>query len=345
MGFTLGELARCIGGELRGNPDCRITAVASLRSAGEGAISFLANARYRKYLRATRASAVIVTAEHAAESPTATLTVADPYTAYARIAGLLYPAKSARRGRHPDAIVGDHCRIDDSAWIGPGCIIEDEADIGAGVQLGAGCFVGRGSRIGANSVLHARVVVCEAVSIGERALVHPGVVIGSDGFGHAEDDGKWLKVPQLGGVWIGADVEIGANTTIDRGALEDTVVEDGVKLDNQVHVAHNVHIGAHTAIAACTGISGSARIGSHCRIGGGVGVLGHLEIADHVTVTAMTMVARSINAPGVYSSGLPAQDNTAWNRNVGNLRRLAGLARRLYRLEKYLTERIDRQRP
>lgn len=336
MGLTLGELAGHIGGELRGNPDCRISSVATLRDAGEGDISFLANPRYRKYLQATRASAVILKAEHARECPAATLMVADPYTAYAKAAALLYPAVPVRRGMHPGAIIGNQCRIEDSAWIGPGCIVEDGAVIGAGVQLGAGCFIGSGSRIGAGSVFQARVVVCRSVSIGERALVHSGAVIGSDGFGFAEEGGRWLKVPQLGGVRIGDDVEIGANTTIDRGTLDATVLEDGVKLDNQVHVAHNVHIGAHTAIAACTGISGSVRIGSHCCIGGGVGILGHLEIADHVTVTAMTMVARSIGAPGVYSSGIPAQENTAWNRNIGNLRRLARLARRLYRLEKKL---------
>lgn len=333
MGLTLGELAGRIGGRLHGNPDCRITRVATLRDAGEGAISFLANPRYRKYLRTTRASAVILKAEYAGESPAATLTVAEPYVAYAKVAALLYPADTACRGIHPAAIIGSHCRIADSAWIGPGCIIEDDVVIEAGVQLGAGCFVGSGSRIGTGSVFQPRVVICRSISIGKRVLVHPGVIIGADGFGIALEGGRWLKVPQLGSVRIGDDVEIGANTTIDRGALDDTVIEEGVKLDNQVQVAHNVHIGAHTAVAACTGISGSARIGSHCRIGGGVGILGHLEIADHVTVTAMTMVTRSISTPGVYSSGIPAQENRAWNRNIGHLRRLARRARRRQRQE------------
>jgi UDP-3-O-[3-hydroxymyristoyl] glucosamine N-acyltransferase len=334
MGLTLGELAGHVGGELHGNPRCRISRVATLQDAGEGAISFLANRRYRKYLHTTRASAVILKAVHASDCPTATITVANPYAAYARVAALLYPEPAPPGGIHPGAVIGNNCRIDASACIGPGCIIEDEVVIGAGVQLAAGCTVGRGCRIGAGSVLQSRVVVCDAVSIGQRVRVHPGAVLGSEGFGLAEEGGEWLKVPQLGSLRIGDDVEIGANTTIDRGALDDTVIDDGVKLDNQVHVAHNVRIGAHTAIAACTGISGSVRIGRHCRIGGGAGILGHLEIADHVTVTAMTMVAQSIGAPGVYSSGIPAQENMAWNRNIGNLRRLARLARRLSRLER-----------
>lgn len=329
MSLALGELAQRIGGRLRGDPDCVIGSVASLQRAGQGAISFLANRTYRKYLRATRASAVIMEAAFADECPTATITVADPYLAYARAATLLSSPLAARRGVHPSAVIGAGCEVAPSAWVGPHCLIEEGAAIGAGTQLLGGCFIGRGSRIGGDCVLHARVVVGHGVTIGRRVMLHPGAVIGSDGFGLADEHGRWLKVPQLGGVSIGDDVEIGAGSTIDRGALDDTLIGEGVKLDNQVHIAHNVQVGAHTAIAACVGISGSTRIGRHCRIGGGAGILGHLEITDHVVITAMTLVTRSITRPGVYSSGVPAQENALWNRNAARLRRLDKLARRM----------------
>jgi UDP-3-O-[3-hydroxymyristoyl] glucosamine N-acyltransferase len=328
MGLALGELAGRIGGELRGNPDCMVSSVASLQHAGEGSISFLANRAYRKFLSDTRASAVILEAVFAGECPTATITVADPYVAYARAAALLSSPPAPRHGVHPSAVIAEGCEIAPSAWVGPHCIVEEGAVIAAGVQLAGGCFIGRGSRIGADCVFQAGVVVCHGVTIGQRAVLHPGVVIGSDGFGLAHEHGCWLKVPQLGGVCIGSDVEVGASSTIDRGALDDTIIADGVKLDNQVHIAHNVQVGAHTAIAACVGISGSARIGSHCRIGGGAGILGHLELTDHVVVTAMTLVTKSISRPGVYSSGVPAQENAAWNRNAARLRRLDKLARK-----------------
>ena len=327
MEIALGELAERIGGVLHGDPDCTITSVATLQDAGEGALSFLANPRYRKRLNNTRAAVVILTKDEADACPTATITVRDPYVAYARAVALLFPAEAARQGIHPDAIIGANCHIDATAWIGPRCVIEDDVRLAAGVQLQGHCLVGKGSCIGRGGIIKAQVTICHEVNIGERILVHPGAVIGSDGFGLADDNGQWVKVTQLGGVRIGDDVEIGANTTIDRGAVGDTIIENGVKLDNQIHVAHNVRIGAHTAIAGCTGISGSANIGSHCRIGGGVGILGHLDIVDNVTVTAMTLVTKSISAPGVYSSGMPAQENAAWNRNIGTLRELGEQAR------------------
>jgi UDP-3-O-[3-hydroxymyristoyl] glucosamine N-acyltransferase len=333
MGLALGELAGRLGGELRGDPDCVISSVASLQRAGQGAISFLANRAYRKYLTATRASAVILEAAFARECPTATITVVNPYAAYARAALLLTAPPAKRRGVHPSAVIGAGCEIASSAWVGPHCIIEDGVTIADGVQLSGGCFMGRDSHIGADCVFHANVVVSHGVRIEERVVLHPGVVIGSDGFGLADEHGRWLKVPQLGGVCIGNDVEVGAGSTIDRGSLDDTLIADGVKLDNQVRVAHNVRIGAHTAIAACAGISGSARIGSHCRIGGGAGILGHLEITDHVVITAMTLVTKSITRPGVYSSGVPAQENALWNRNAARFRRLDRLARKMRKLE------------
>jgi UDP-3-O-[3-hydroxymyristoyl] glucosamine N-acyltransferase len=335
MGLALGELSQRIGGQLQGDPERMITTVATLQDAVAGEISFLANPRYRRYLQGTRASAVILSAEHAGDCPTATITVANPYAAYARAATLLFPAAGARQGVHASAVIGNNCSVDATAWIGPHCIIEDDVTIAAGVQLQGGCFVGKGSRIGNATMLGPQVTVCHAVDIGARGLIHPGVVIGSDGFGLANDDGRWIKVPQLGRVCIGSDVEIGANSTIDRGALGDTIIEDGVKLDNQVHVAHNVRIGKHTVVAGCTGISGSADIGCHCRIGGGVGILGHLEIADHVTVTAMSLVTKSLPGPGRYSSGMPAQEHTAWKRNVGSFRDIGELLKKLRRSGKH----------
>ena len=340
MELTLGNLARQIDAELQGgDPDCRITGVATLQLAGPGELSFLSNTAYRKHLSATRAAAVILAAEHAAECPTASIVAADPYVAYARAAALLAPAPQPRQGVHPDASLDQDCSVASSAWVGPHCVVEQGAVLHAGVQLAAGCYVGAHSVIGAHSTLDANVVVCHDVRIGERVHIYPGAVIGSDGFGLANDNGRWVNVPQLGSVRIGNDVEIGSNTTIDRGALEDTVLEEGVRLDNQIQVAHNVHIGAHTAIAGCVGISGSARIGKHCMIGGGAGIVGHLEIADHVVVTGMTMVTRSITEPGVYSSGVPAQDNDSWNRNYARFRKLDKLARRVHALERELAAR------
>jgi len=339
MALTLGELAKQVGGELHGgDPDCSITAVATLQNAGADEISFLANKHYKRYLHETRAAAVILSPEDADACPTAVITSANPYVSYARAATLISPAPPPKQGIHATASIDATSSIDAAAWIGPQCIIEEGVTIGAGVQLAGGCFVGAGSTIGADSRLSANVVVCHDVIIGERVNIYPGAVIGSDGFGLANENGKWLNVPQLGSVRIGSDVEIGSNTTIDRGALEDTILEEGVRLDNQIQVAHNVQIGAHTAIAGCVGISGSAKIGKYCMIGGGVGIVGHLEIADHVIVTGMTMVTRSITSPGVYSSGLPAQDNNSWNKNYARFRQLDKLARKVQELERSLAE-------
>ena len=335
MSLTLGELAGQIRGELqKGDPDCRITAVATLQHAHAGDISFLANPGYRKYLHATQASAVILRQEDAADCPAAVIVSPNPYASYARAAALIVPAARVGSGVHPTAVLDDDCEVDESAWIGPHCIIEAGAVIHAGVQLAGGCFIGAGSIIGADSKLSANVVICHEVTIGERVNILPGAVIGSDGFGLANEDGRWLNVPQLGSVRVGNDVEIGANTTIDRGALDDTVLAEGVRLDNQIQVAHNVHIGAHTAVAGCVGISGSARIGSYCMIGGGAGIVGHLEIADHVIITGMTMVTKSISKAGVYSSGVPAQENDAWNKTYARMRQLDKLARKVHALER-----------
>jgi len=337
VGYILAEIARHIGAEIRGDKDCIIHGLAPLERATAGELSFLAGSeRYRKYLAGTRASAVILSAQHAPHCPSTALIVADPELAYARAATLL-TAQPAKQGIHPTAWVSPQAQVDPSAWIGPQCVVEANASLGPNVHLGSGCVIETDVSIGANSRLLAQVTVCHGSIIGQRALIHPGAVIGSDGFGLANNQGVWIKIPQLGQVRIGDDVEIGANTTIDRGALDDTIIEEGVKLDNQIQVAHNVHIGAHTAIAGCVGIAGSARIGQRCRIGGGVGIAGHLEITDDVTVTGMSLVSKSIRTAGVYSSSVPAEPVAIWNKHLARLRRLGSLQVRLTTLEDTLT--------
>ncbi|MFN2309490.1 MAG: UDP-3-O-(3-hydroxymyristoyl)glucosamine N-acyltransferase, partial [Gammaproteobacteria bacterium] len=306
MGLTLGELAERTGAELRGDPMLPIEGVCTLQDGHPDRITFLANPRYRKHLRATRAAAVILAPADLPECPVPALVSANPYAAYARAASLLSAAPSPGPGVHPSAVVAADSQVDAGACIGPLCVIESGAVIARGAVLGPGCVIGRDVVVGEDTRLVANVTLCHGVRLGKRCLLHPGAVIGSDGFGLAKEAGRWLKVPQLGGVRIGDDVEIGANTSVDRGALEDTLIADGVKLDNQIQVAHNVQIGEHTAVAGCVGISGSARIGAHCLLGGGVGVVGHLDIADGTVVTGMSMVTKSITEPGVYSSGLAA---------------------------------------
>jgi UDP-3-O-[3-hydroxymyristoyl] glucosamine N-acyltransferase len=320
--FSLGELAVRFGLALRGEPALRVWRVATLAHAETGALSFLANPRYRRQMQSTRATAVLVAAEHAVGCPVAALIDPNPYLAYARIAELLHPQAPPAAGIHPSAVVARGARVAASATVGPLTVIEDDAEIGERVFVGPGCVVQRGARIGADSRLMTRVTVCAAVQIGQRCILHAGAVIGADGFGFAPDAGTWVKVPQVGSVQIGDDVEIGANTTIDRGAIDDTVLENGVKLDNQIQVGHNVTIGAHTAIAGCVGISGSTTIGRRCMIGGAVGIAGHLTIADDVVVTGLTLVSASIRRAGSYSSGMPAVETRTWRRIVARLRRL-----------------------
>jgi UDP-3-O-[3-hydroxymyristoyl] glucosamine N-acyltransferase len=322
--FSLGELAVRFGLTLRGEPQLKVRGVATLSRAEPGALSFLANSRYRRQLEITRATAVLVNVEDAEHCPVAALIHSNPYLAYARIAALLHPEATAAPGKHASAVVGSGARVAASAHIGPLAVIEDEAEIGDRVSIGPGCVVQRGARVGSDSVLVSRVNLYPGVSLGQRCILHAGAVIGADGFGFAPNSGSWVKVPQLGSVRIGDDVEIGANTTIDRGAIDDTVVENGVKLDNQIQVGHNVVIGAHTAIAACTGISGSTVIGERCMIGGMVGFAGHLNIADDVVVTGCSLVSASIKKPGSYSSGMPTVETRLWRRMVAHLRRLDG---------------------
>ena len=336
MSYRLGELAERIGARLLGDPDIVIERVAALDAAGPDEITFLSNRRYRPYLEGTQAGAVILGPDYADACPVPALVLDNPYLGYARAATLLSPVVKAVSGVASSAVVDSRATVAADASVGPHCVIETGASIGAGTSLGAGSFIGRGSSIGPHGRVATRVVICEGVQIGARAIIHPGVVVGADGFGIANDDGTWVKIPQFGGVRIGDDVEIGATTTVDRGALEDTVIEDGVKLDNLVQVAHNVHIGAHTAIAACTAIGGSARIGSRCTIAGAVSIAGHLEIADDVHLTATSAVPNTIREAGVYSSGMPVQENRAWRRNIARLRQLDDMARRLRAIERRL---------
>jgi len=322
--FSLGELAVRFGLTLRGEPSLTIRSVATLSRADAGALSFLANSRYRRQLESTRATAVILSAEDEAHCPVAALIDPNPYLAYARIASLLHPDMPPEPGIHPSAVVAPGARVASSASIGPLAVIEAGAQIDERVRVGPGCIVQKGASVGADSTLTSRVNLYPGVSLGKRCILHAGAVIGADGFGFAPNGGVWVKVPQVGSVRVGDDVEIGANTTIDRGAIDDTVVENGVKLDNQIQVGHNVTIGAHTAIAACTGISGSTVIGRRCMIGGMVGFAGHLTIADDVVVTGCSLVSASIKKPGSYSSGMPTVETRLWRRMVAHLRRLDG---------------------
>jgi UDP-3-O-[3-hydroxymyristoyl] glucosamine N-acyltransferase len=334
MGYSLGELAVRFGCELRGDPDQQVTRVATLAGAGRGDLSFLANPQYRRQLPATLASAVVLDAASAAQCPAAALISSNPYATYARIAALLHPEAPARPGVHPSATVDATAQVAGSASVGPGAIIGARSSVGERARIGAGTVLGDDVSVGADCRLHARVTLERGVRLAERVRVHPGVVIGADGFGFAREGAAWLPVPQLGGVRIGADAEIGANTTIDRGAIDDTVIEEGVKLDNQIQVAHNVRIGAHTVIAGCTGISGSTRIGARCMIAGAVGIVGHIEICDDVVITGMSMVAHSISVPGVYSGAIPAVPARSWRRLVGRLKRLDAMATRLASVER-----------
>jgi UDP-3-O-[3-hydroxymyristoyl] glucosamine N-acyltransferase len=322
MAVTLAELAEHIGAELHGDGTCTVGAVAALERAGHGDVSFLQNRAFRKFLKVTGASAVILGEEFLRECPVAALVMEDAYLGYARAAGLLHPHNPRVPGIDPAARIEAGAMIASSASVGAFSVVEAGARIGEEVEIGPNCFIGRDASVDACTCLGAGVTICHGVTIGRRCIIQAGAVIGADGFGLARDRDRWIKIPQIGGVRLGDDVEIGANTTIDRGALEDTIIENGVKIDNLVQVAHNVRIGEHTAIAACVGISGSVVIGKRCMLAGGVGIAGHLEIADDVVVTGMSMVTKSITEAGTYSGGWAAQVAPQWRRNVAALRRL-----------------------
>ncbi|MGD8590671.1 MAG: UDP-3-O-(3-hydroxymyristoyl)glucosamine N-acyltransferase [Chromatiales bacterium] len=333
-GCRLGDLAEAVGARLEGDPEILIQGVGSLEHAKPGEISFLGNARYQRFLGETQASAVILAPNHAGPCKAALLFCENPYLAYARAAGRIFPEPASPVGCHASAVVAASAQLDPTSWVGPCAVVGERVKLGAHAVIGPGCVVEDDCRIGEHCRLVAQVTLCHGTRLGRRCLIHPGAVLGSDGFGLATDNGRWIKVPQLGRVLIGDDVEIGANTTVDRGALEDTVLDDGVKLDNLVHIAHNVEVGEHTAMAATAAVAGSTKIGRHCLIGGMTGMAGHLTIGDNVQFTGATQVTRSFKEAGIYSGNLPAMDNGEWRKAIARIRHLDEMAKRLKALER-----------
>ena len=336
VSYRLSEIAAQLGGRVMGDAEVRISQIATLETANSSQISFLTNSKYRAQLAGTRAGAVILAGADADATDLPRIISDNPYAYFARVSAMLNPLPEARPGVHPGAIVGTGAKIDKTASIAATAVIGEGATIGAHSVIGEGCSIGANVVIGSRARLYPRVVIYHGCVIGDDLIAHSGAVIGSDGFGIAMDEGRWVKIPQIGRVVIGDDVEIGANTTIDRGALDDTVIGNGVKLDNQIQVAHNVRIGAHTAIAGCVGIAGSTTIGSYCRIGGSAGILGHLHIADHVEIAAFTLIGKSIREPGSYSGIFPFAATEDWRRNAVHLRHLDELAKRVRTLEKQI---------
>ncbi|MFC5866872.1 UDP-3-O-(3-hydroxymyristoyl)glucosamine N-acyltransferase [Aquincola agrisoli] len=343
MEVTLADIVARLGGEVSGDTAMRFNRIGPLAGATASTVSFLSNPRYRAQLADTRAGCVIVAPSEADEARGrpgggAVIVTPDPYLYFARLtqmwAALSRPRDAA--GVHPTAVVDAAAQVHPTATVGALAVVAAGAVVGEGAVIGAQSHIGRDARIGAHTRLAPRVVVGDGCSLGERCIVHSGVVIGADGFGFAPTEGRWEKIEQLGAVRIGNDVEIGANTCIDRGALDDTVLEDGVKLDNLIQIGHNVHIGRHTAMAGCVGVAGSARIGAHCTIGGAANILGHLQLVDGVHVSVATVVTRSILKPGHYSGVFPFDDNAAWEKNAATLRHLHQLRDRVRALEKKL---------
>ncbi len=341
MALTLDELAQLSGAELRGESSRLISRVATLDEAGEGAISFLANRRYKSQLKSTDASAVILAEEDAADCPVDCLVSDNPYLAHARVMSVLYPEPVGSVGIHASAVVEPSAQIDGSASIGANCYIGPGVIVEADVVIGPGCVVLDNAFIGEGSRLVASVTLCTDTRLGRRCLIHPGAVIGGDGFGLANEEGAWVKVPQIGRAILGDDVEIGSCSSIDRGAIGDTRLADGVKIDSQVHVAHNVQIGEHTALAGCSAIAGSSKVGAYCTIAGGAGITGHVELADHVHVSGVTSVTRSIGKPGLYTGTVPAMEHAVWLKNFARLRHLDDMVRRVKQLERELAALKD----
>ncbi|MBS1140706.1 MAG: UDP-3-O-[3-hydroxymyristoyl] glucosamine N-acyltransferase [Proteobacteria bacterium] len=335
--LTLADIAAQLGGDVLGDSQTLVSRVAPVATAGEGEITFLANPKFRNQLGACRASAVILRPDVASEFSGPRIVTGNPYAYYARVATLLNPYQSGLIGVHTSAVV--ESPVPDSVAIGPNVCIGKDVTLGENVVINAGCVIDDGVSIGAGTLLHANVTVYYGCNIGRQCIIHSGAVIGSDGFGFAPEGQSWIKIPQIGKVVIGDDVEIGANTAIDRGALEDTVIGDGCKLDNQVHVAHNCRIGANSVLAGCTGVAGSTVFGEHCIVGGAGMISGHLNIAAGTTISGGTTVMKSILNPGVYTSVFPLDTHEEWLRNASHIRRLSRLAERISELEKKLKEK------
>lgn len=336
--YTLAAIADYCGAILKTqNPDKLIQGVAAVDLAQAHELSYIRGGQYQKFLTSTQAGALILTADLAANYAGDCLIHPDPYLAYAQVVSLFYPKKSLTSGIHPTAILESGVTIAEGVHIGAYVVIGAGTEIAANVIIGAHSVIGAECRIGADSLLHPNVTLADQTEVGERCIIHSGAVLGADGFGFApQRDGSWYKIPQVGRVVLGNEVEIGANTTIDRAALGVTRIGDGVKLDNLIQVGHNTEIGAYTAVAACTAIAGSAKIGRFCRIAGMCAIGGHLEIADHVTITATSMVTHSIHHAGVYSAGTTIQENSQWRKNAVRFHQLDKMARRLVELEKQI---------
>jgi UDP-3-O-[3-hydroxymyristoyl] glucosamine N-acyltransferase len=336
VSYKLTEIAERLGGRLLGRAETCVSRVGSLETAQPDQISFLTNSKYRAQLASTKAGAVILGEADADATALPRIISDNPYAYFAKVSALLNPLPEAKPGIHPTAVIGAGAKIDATASIAATAVIGAGATIGAFSVIGEGSYIGENAVVGNHARLYPRVVIYHDCLIGDNLIAHSGVVIGADGFGIAMDEGRWIKIPQIGRVVIGNDVEIGANTTIDRGALDDTVIEDGVKLDNQIQIAHNVRIGAHTAIAGCVGIAGSTTIGRHCRIGGRAGILGHLQIADRVEIAAFTLIGKSIREAGSYAAIFPFAKLEDWRKNTVHLRHLDDLVKRVKTLEQQL---------
>ncbi|WP_429179613.1 UDP-3-O-(3-hydroxymyristoyl)glucosamine N-acyltransferase [Aeromonas salmonicida] len=338
MAFTLAQLAQQLGAEIHGDGTLEICKVATLEKAGEGDITFLSNKKYRHYLEQSKASAVLITEADLPFCPTNALVLKDPYVGFARVAQLLDTTPQPATDIHPSAVIAADVQLGERVAIGANAVIESGVVLGDDVRIGPGCFVGKNTRLGARSRLWANVTLYHNITMGSDCLVQSGTVIGADGFGYANERGEWIKIPQLGGVTIGNRVEIGACTTIDRGALEDTRIADNVIIDNQCQIAHNVEIGYGTAVAGSTVMAGSLKVGKYCIIGGASVFNGHMEICDQATVTGMAMVMRPITEPGVYSSGIPLQTNKEWRKTAARVMRIEEMHKRLSKLEKKLDQ-------
>ena len=332
--ITAAELAERFALSVYGDASATVRGVGTLAGAQPHQLAFLANSKYRNQLQASQAGIVVLRAEDAELAPGTALVAREPYSAFAKIAALFEPVPQRPPGIHASAVIDPTTTVAASAHVGPFVSIGANSRVGDGCVVGPGCTIGDDCEVGDGSELVARVTLVARVRLGKRVRVFPGAVLGAAGFGLAMEAGRWINVPQLGGVRVGDDCEIGANTCIDRGALEDTVLEDDVRLDNLVQIGHNVHIGAHTAMAGCSAAAGSARIGRYCLIGGAAGVLGHLEVCDRVTITAMSLVTGSIREPGEYSSGTPLTDNRTWRKNAARFKQLDAIARRIPHADK-----------
>ncbi len=341
---SLRQLAEISGSEVQGDEQLQISGVATLQNAREGQISFLSNPKYRKQLETTHAAAVILSPKLAADYSGNALINNDPYLAFAKIVNLFHAPEAPQANRHPSALVAADASIGENVAIGANVVIDSGVEIGANSKIGAGTVIGENTRIAAGALVHANVSIYPDIQIGKNVIIHSGAVIGSDGFGFAlQADKSWYKIHQVGSVIIGDDVEIGANTSIDRGALEATLIGNGVKLDNQIQIAHNVHIDDHTIIAGAVGIAGSTTIGKRCQIGGAVGIAGHLAIADDVIITGKSMVISSIKEAGVYSSGIAAEENRKWRRNAARFRHLDEMAKQLKELQNIAKQNRNNQ--